>query len=686
MLISYNWLREFAEFKEKPQDLAGRLTMCGIEVSSINKEKDDYLFNVEITPNRPDLLSMIGIAREASCLTAGKFTLPKAESFKKNIGENIDVQIKATSASFRYNATLIKDVEVKVSNQKITGRLNSLGIRPVNNIVDITNYCLLETGQPLHAFDYDKIKGGKVIVRWAEKGESIRAIDGNEYKLDEDMLVIADSQSPIAIAGIMGGIDTEIDFQTKNVLLECAHFDPLTIRRTSRKLGLSSDSSYRFERGVCLENISQVAQRASYFIAQIPGAKITDNVDLSKKRIKDRFTILRKDEIKRILGFDISAREIKRILTGLGFRMTSLNKNKMKIKIPPFRNDILREVDLIEEIARIYGYDKIPGTLAKVSPKRIQKYRSSPTVSEDFKYKAKQTIVDTLISCGISETINYSLTNKAQLKLTGYDRDATPLKNPLSIEQGILRPTVLVGLLNTVAWNLNRQIDRVSIFEVGKTFKIRNENLLEEEKIAICLCGDNFLDNWQIKPKAVNFFDLKGIIEFLLITLGVTDYKFNPFNNTLFLNNQSAKITVAGQDIAVMGKVREDILDKFDIETDVYAAEIEYEKILSYMRLEPKVKPIPKYPHIRRDIAVIVNKDLESKAIVNEILKIGRPLASEVALFDIYTGKQIPPGYRSLAYSIKFQSQRRTLTDEEVDEIQEKIQKSLVENLKAQIR
>ncbi len=687
MLISYNWIKEFAKVNETAEGLAKKLTMAGIEVSSVVKEKNDYIYDAEITPNRPDLLSIIGIAREGACITRSKFIPPKIEPFKKNIGADIDVQIKASSACLRYNATLIKNTEVKVSSHKITCRLNSLNIRSVNNIVDITNYCLLETGQPLHAFDYDKIKGRKIIVRWAKKNESIHAIDGSEYKLDESILVIADEERPIAIAGIMGSVDTEIGPETKNLLLECAHFDPLTIRRASRKLGLSSDSSYRFERGVCLDDIPGVAQKTSSLIVQSTGSEITNNIDICKKKTENKFATLRRDELMRILGFNIPLEEVRRILTDLGFKIKSSKKGKIIVRIPPFRQDISREADLIEEVARIYGYNRIPDTLAKVSPKQIQRYRSSPKVTEAFKYKAKQAATNILISVGLNEVINYSLVNERDVKSLGFDSEKVVwIKNPLSNEQGLMRPTLILGMLNTVMWNLNRQIDDVSIFETGKTFYKKNKKIHEGEKIGICLCGNKFAGNWQIEPKAFNFFDLKGIIERLLTALGISNYKFNHFEDNLFIRKHSAKVTLGNQDIAIAGKVRKDILDIFDIETNVYVAEIDFEKILPYLKMEPKVKPIPKFPHIVRDLAVIVKGNLESKTVVEQIEKIGKPLVKEVTLFDIYTGRQIPPGYKSLAYSIKYQSQERTLTDEEIDEIQEEIQRALVENLKAQIR
>lgn len=688
MLISFNWLKDFTEVKDTPEKLAQKLTMAGIEINSIDKVKNDFIYDAEITPNRPDLLSIIGIAREASCLSGSKFKPPREKDFHlKHKDSNITVDIKASGACLRYNATLIKGVKIKVSKKIIAHRLLALGLRPVNNIVDITNYCLFESGQPLHAFDYDKIKGKKIIVRWANKNETMKAIDGKEYKLDNDILVIADEEKPIAIAGIMGGLETEIGLETKNILLECAHFDPVVTRRAARKLGLSSDSSYRFERGICLYEIPQAAKRAAHLIKDDTLGVITDNLDILKTKIDESYTRLRIKEVERILGFSLSLSEIKRILTGLGFEVGSLKSDELRIKIPPFREDVAREIDLIEEIIRIYGYDNIPIVPAKISPKRIERYKSSCDVTESFKYKTKQFIKDILISFGLNEVITYSLLSKKRLERSGYkDEEIVILKNPLSVEQEVLRPTVINGLLEVIGWNLRRQIENAMVFELGKVFLKKNSKLSEKERLGIALCGSKSSGDWQIKEKAVNFFDLKGIIESFLIKLGISNYNFIEVDNDIFTKGHSAKVTIGKETIAVLGKVKEDILSALDITKNVFAAEVYFEKILPNIKLEKKVKPLTKFPAVLRDLAVIIRNDLPSNLIIEQIKKTGKALIKEVTLFDLYTGKQVPSGYKSLAYSIKYQSKNRTLTDEEVDKVHTEIQRTLVENLKAQIR
>ncbi|MCK4518757.1 MAG: phenylalanine--tRNA ligase subunit beta [Candidatus Omnitrophica bacterium] len=688
MLISYNWLKDFADIKITPEELAERLTMAGIEIGSIEKLKDDFIMDAEITPNRPDLLSMEGIAREAACLTESSFRELNAESCEaENSGESIEVKIQVPAKCLRYNATLIRDAKVKISDEKITRRLSTLGLRPVNNIVDITNYFLLASGQPLHAFDYDKIEGSTVVVRWAKKGESIAALDSREYKLDEDILVIADEKKPIAIAGIIGGIDTEIGYETKNVLLECAHFDPVVIRRAARRLGISTDSSYRFERGVCMETIPAVARKAALLIAQSAKGSIKGRRDIFEGRLKERSGKLRIDEISRILGFKISLDKVKRILTALGFEVTAAGERSLTFKIPFFRQDVSREIDIIEEVARVYGYDKMPTTLARISPKQIKKYRSSAGISEFRKYKIKKMARDILSDRGLNEVITYSMISEKSLSKFNYLPDEiVKVQKALSVEQEILRPTLIPGILNVLSWNLNRQVEDLMIFELGDVFLNKGGKFSEGAALAIGLSGSKFANDWRIKSKPFDFFDLKGIVENLFSRLGIKDIVFKRVDSGIFVKGRSAVVTMADKKLAVLGKVESAALDTFDIEDEVYAAEVYLEEVLLCVRLVDKVKPIPKFPAVTRDLAVIVKNDLSSSEIIKMIKKTGKGLIREVALFDVYSGKQIPTGYKSLAYSIKYQSEKTTLTDPEVDKVQTEIQKTLVNNLKAQMR
>ncbi len=689
MLISYNWLKDFTNLKDSPQRLAEKLTMAGIEVSSLEKRKDDFIYNAEITPNRPDLLCAKGIAREAACLTRSKFYDPLSSTVDtQSIGGNIDIEVKQKKACPRYNATLIKNIQVKVSDEKITRRLSALGLRPVNSVVDITNYFLLGWGQPMHAFDYDKIEGRKIIVRYANKGEKLLALDGKEYELDETILVIADAKKPIAIAGVIGGVGAEIGLETKNVLLECAGFDTILIRKAARKLGISTDSSYRFERGVPVTSVGEIALAAASFIQKKAGGKIIDNLDVSNLQVKKVTCTLRFSEIKRILGINISQDDVKKILVSLGFIIENEVQDSLEVTTPFFRRDVKREIDLIEEIARIYGYDKMPSTITKVSSGQIDNYKSlSGVVDETIRFAFKRKIHQSLCACGLNEIITYSMISDKESAVFGFKSDeVVKLQKALSSQQEIMRPTLLSGLMQALSWNINRQIDDIGVFELGDIFINQNHKFTEKLNVAFGLCGRKYINDWKHKPKEVDFYDLKGILEDFLDHLGIKDVQFLECEEPYFSKGAGAKVNYKNKTIARFGKLAAEVISVYDVDKDIYAAEVYIEDILGDMCLKKKFKPIAKFPAVTRDLAIIVKSDLSTREIIDKIRVTGKHLIKEVTLFDVYEGKQIPPGYLSLAFSIKYQADDRTLIDEEVDEIQTRIQKVLVENLKAQIR
>ncbi len=689
MLISYNWLKDFTNVKDSPQRLAQKLTMAGIEISSLKKRKDDFIYNAEITPNRPDLLCAKGIAREAACLTRSEINDPLISIVdSQSLGDSIDIEVKQKKACLRYNATLIKNIQVKVSDEKITRRLSALGLRPVNSVVDITNYFLLGWGQPMHAFDYDKIEGHKIIVRYAKKGEKLLALDGREYELDESILVIADAKKPIAIAGVIGGVSTEIGLETKNVLLECASFDAGLIRKIARKLGISTDSSYRFERGVPVTSVGEIALAAASFIQKKVGGKITDNLDISNLETEKITCTIRFSEIERILGINISRDDVKKILVSLGFIIEKETRDFLEVTSPFFREDARREIDLIEEIARIYGYDKMPSTIAKVSSTRIDNYKSlSGVVDETTRFAIKKKIRLMLCACGLSEVITYSMISNKESALFGFKSDEiVKLQKALSSQQEIMRPTLLSGLMQALSWNINRQVDDIRVFELGDIFINQNHKFSEKLNVAFGLCGRKYINDWKYKPKEIDFYDLKGILEDFLDDLGIKDVQFLDCEDGYFSKGAGAKVNYKNKTIARFGRLAAEVISAYDVDKDIYAAEVHLEDILGDVCLKKKFKPIAKFPAVIRDLAIIVKTGLSTREIIDEIKGAGKDLIKEVTLFDVYEGKQIPSGYLSLAFSIKYQADDRTLIDEEVDEIQTRIQKVLVENLKAQIR
>ncbi|MBM3253867.1 MAG: phenylalanine--tRNA ligase subunit beta, partial [Candidatus Omnitrophica bacterium] len=556
--------------------------------------------------------------------------------------------------------------------------LESIGLRSINNIVDITNFCLFEFGQPLHAFDLDKLKGNKVVVRKAKRDESIVTIDGLKRVLDEDILVIADAERPVAIAGIMGGKDTEVTESTKNILLESAYFDPPTIRRVARKLALSSDSSYRFERDISFENVKRCSDRASLLIDKVAKGKIVSEFfDVGKKPQKEKFIVLRPSRVNKILGVNIPETFIEETLTNLGFDVLS-KKDAFNIKPNYLRKDVTREIDLIGEIARLYGYGKIPSKI----PKGLI---TTETAKENDSKKVKFAR-DILVSLGFNEVITYSLISTQILKNLGMEVDNTiiKIKNPLSAEQAIMRPNLICGIINTASFNLNRKESLINIFELGNIYKRQNGNYNEELYLAGALCG--IIDRgWREKPRQTDLFDLKGILEELFKRLRI-DVEFNKEPRQILSDNSSCGIYVKERCIGVLGELKSEYLHSFDIKERVFVFEMNFNSILKEIDLNKYFTSIPRFPSVKRDISLIIDRKISSAQIMSVIRTQSSALIKDVKLFDQYAGSQIPPDKKSLAYSIEYQANDRTLADEEVNALHLTIAKALQDKLSAQIR
>ena len=689
MLLSYNWLKEYIEVDVNPRRLAEMLTSAGLKVDSVGKQSKsaDYVLDIEVTSNRPDCLSVIGVAREFSALTGKKLKVPAAK-FKEAdsaAGIPVSVRIEAADKCLRYTARLIDGVKVKSSPRWLKERLMAVDIRPVNNVVDITNYCLMETGQPLHAFDYDKLEEREIIVRLAKKGENLVTIDGVSRALDISMLVIADKRKPVALAGIMGGKDTEVTAGTKRILLESAYFDPLSVRRTSRKLGLSSESSYRFERGVDLSSALSHSNRAAGLIAELcAGRSLKGMVDRGRKQASRKTIILRSSRLNTILGSRIKKPRIVKILKSLDFKVTSKQKDTLMVLPPRRRRDVTREIDLIEEVARVYGYERIEPTLPR---------STALSYPEDKKRTAKEIIKDCLLSSGCFEVLTCTLLSENLLKKVNCTLNRTVrIKNPLTREQEFMRPTLIPGLLGVVSRNRNRNVDDIKIFELGRNYfdlSRQGQGLTrhpeEREYLGIAICGERS-QNWQHNAGKLDFFDLKAFVELFLGRLGIEKYAFIEKDYAFLSKFASAAILLKGEQIGFLGRLSQNVLDNFSLSGNVYVAELSLEHILKKADSRRSFSPVPAHPGITRDIAIVVEERIKSGRLVSIIRNVGTGLITEVRLFDLYHGKQVPPGHKSLAYSLKYRAKNRTLTDEEVDKVHNKIRTSLAEELGAKFR
>ena len=633
MKISYNWLKEYIDIKQSPEKLAALLTKSGSEVKAIDRTAGDSIMDIEITPNRSDCLSYIGIAREVSALTGRTVKMPPLKvKGQKPFGKvPFTVDIKDKDLCPRYTARLIRDVKVGESPAWLKKKIITMGLRPINNIADVTNFILFELGQPMHAFDYDKIKENAVVIRCAREGESIISIDNVKRRLEKDMLVIADRERAIAIGGVMGGLDTEVTEKTKNVLLESAYFSPISIRRTSFRLALMSESSYRFEREVDPEMVLGASDRAALLIKDLCGGRIAELVDKGDKPRRRKTVLLRTERLNKILNLGLKEVYVKKVLNSLLIKTTSLKKGTLKVAVPSFRRDIKDEVDLIEEISRIYGYENIATTIPKIIP--------HPEI-KSISWRARERASAILTSLGLNEVITYSLLGKTALgKVFGDSVGAITVKNPLSAEQELMRPSLIPGALNTLSYNINRGIRDLKIFEIGNAY-LKSSETKYSEKINLCIALTGLASNdWQRPKGSVTLFDLKGILEALFRGLRLEDFTLVEKPVSFLEKSASSEIYYKGRYIGNAGCLAGNIEDAFDLKEKVFLAEIDFDTLLPSVNLDKRFRDIPKYPSIKRDISLIAGGDVSFDRITSLVKEQGGELIERIELFDRYTGK-----------------------------------------------
>ncbi|MBN3037856.1 MAG: phenylalanine--tRNA ligase subunit beta [Candidatus Omnitrophica bacterium] len=690
MRVILSWLKDYVDIRIPPESLAEKLTMAGLEVTSLSRVDQDVVMEIEVTPNRTDCLSMVGIAREVAAVTGKSLKLPKTASFRGISSLSIPIQIQDKKLCGRYLGRVIKNVHVAPSPDWFAHRLEMMGVRAVNNIVDITNFCLLELGQPLHAFDLDKLNGQKLIVRRAFNEEEIVTIDGVKRQLSTDMLVIADKQKAQAIAGVMGGQMSEVSENTKHILLESAYFQPLNIHNTSRKLGLATQSSYRFERGVDLEGVYAGSLRAIELIKKLArsGKRKAKPVAIGKlinkgsKSSQTNKVRLRFNKVEEYLGMQVPAAQVKEALRKLEFTIVRKSKEGIMVDVPSFRPDVTREADLIEEIARLVGYDKTPLSLTQLLPQ--PSYLGELELANEQAYHQIRQILSSL---GLSEIMTYSLISRQALRrLESPFENIVTVRNPLSYAQEIMRPTLMVGMLNTLVTNLNRKNISLKLFELSRVY-VRKDSKSIEELAHLCIgMAGKRSESWLEKSQEYSFFDLKGTLEALLHKLGVKNIEFLPVRQPNYVPGRCAKLMAGQQELGNLGEINKEVLNKFDIAHPTFLCELKLYKLLPYIGPEKKFIPLARFPAIERDISLIAPQEVRSGEVMALIKKMGRGLVEQVALFDQYFGEQISHGFRGLAYSIKYRSRENTLTAEEVDKLHGQIRQALIDDLKVQIR
>ncbi|MFC2034710.1 phenylalanine--tRNA ligase subunit beta [Chloroflexota bacterium] len=658
------------------------------EEASVGVPLGDYLSNstldLDVTPNRPDCLSVIGIAREVAALTGQSLHLDEVDykGAAFSLDRQIAVEVVAPDLCLRYCATLIMGIKVVESPGWIQQRLLACGMRPINNIVDITNYVMLEYGQPLHAFDYSKIKGKKIIVRRAMSGEDIVSLDGIGRVLSSDMLVIADKERSVAVAGVMGGANSEVTQETTSVLLESANFNPANIHYTGRTLRLPSEACMRFERGISPELTLPALNRATRLIEELADGEAAKGlVDVYPGRVGRKPVLLSTDDVKRVLGVEFSLDQIVDTLTSCGFACKQAGSaSEIFVTVPYWRSDIHLVVDLVEEVARIRGYDRIPTTMLS---QPIPKQNPAPIIG------LKREVRRSLIGYGFQEVINYSLTGLEVLnKLSPDPHPLEPmllrLANPMTVEQEYLRPNLRTNLLAALSDN-SRYVDGgIRLFEQGKVY-IPRLNDLPDEREVLCglLSGPRLEKLWHGGDELIDFYEAKGITESLLSQLGIV-VSFEECSDISLHSTKQAAIVVTGNRLGIVGELHPKVLQNFEIDGAAYLFEIDLVALLPFTLGHKMFEPILRFPAIVRDMALVVAAEIAHQKVLDIIRSFS--LVRRVAIFDVYSGEQVSQGKKSLAYRITFQSPTHTLTDNEVNEVQQQILDKLSRDLGATLR
>lgn len=647
---------------------------------------DDFILELDLTPNRGDCLSMIGVAREAAALLGRRFrpVQPSFPELRERIEGQARVDIEATDLCRRFVGRLIKNVRVGRSPLWIQQRLRSAGVRPISNIVDVTNYVMLELGQPMHAFDYDLLKDGRIIVRRAGDGERIISLDGVERALTADMLCITDPSGPVAIAGVMGGLATEVTEKTVSVLLESAYFNPISIRKTSKALGLRSEASLRFEKGIDIGGCARAADRAAQLIAEMGAGEVVSGVvDTYPAPVSERTISLRPARATYVLGVDIAKEEASQILTGLQFKVQDSGEDLL-VTVPTHRVDVNLEIDLIEEIARMHGYNRVPDTLP---------YGPSTQGLKTKEQSFTAGLRDLLAESGLYEVVTYSFTHPrvfSQMNLPGDSplRDTVKIQNPLSEEHSVMRTIMLPGLLEILARNYNRRVQNGAVFEIGRVFYPGGEGCLPEERPVLSAAAmGRAAGSWNTAPREMDFYYLKGVLESLFSRLGTAPVSFRPETaDPSFHPGRTAFLEAEGVKLGVIGELHPEVLEHFELPERVVAFEIDLSRLLAVSGRPVAYTPLPRFPGIERDIAIIIKQETPAAEIFDTIQNAGGDLLRSISLFDIYRGEQVPKGFQSMAFALKFLADDRTLTDAEVGERTEAISKALARRFGAELR
>jgi phenylalanyl-tRNA synthetase beta chain len=686
MNISYNWLRDLVETKLEPQELARRLTFAGLAVEAVHPAGDDWVLELDLTSNRGDCLSHLGVAREVAALEGAKVQSSKfkVQSLGGSAQDFASVEILDADLCPRYAASIIRGVKIGPSPEWMAKRLNAIGQRPLNNVADITNYALFELGQPLHAFDLATLKGPEIMVRRARAGEKMKTLDGVERTFDGEMLLICDAERAVAVAGVMGGLETEITEATTDVLLEAAYFTPASVRRTSRLLGLSTEASKRFERGVDPENVLRAQKRAAELICELAGGVMTENaIDVYPQPHQPVTLSIRPERIKALSGLDATPAEIARILGALGF--TQQNERELIFAAPSWRHDMEREEDLIEEVARIKGYDRIPFAL----PPAVSAGEYLPND------KRRRALRRELVAQGYDEAIKFSFISQA------HDEDLEFLPGLVEGEAGFItlsnsiiegaprmRPSLIPGLLEAARHNFNQGQRDLRLFELGRVFAAQSGQLpVEREAVGLLMTGQLSEAGTAAAGRELDFFDLKGALEAATAAMGLPPLVFAAAEVKHLRAGQSAQISLAdGKTVGFAGRLRDEISAIYKFRQAVYLAELNLDLLLRAEEAVSRYTPLNRHPAITRDLSLLLSRRVAWAKLQQTVSDLQPEYCRSVRLVDIYEGANVPSDQRSLTIRLEYRAADRTLRDDEAETEHRRILVALSERLGAQQR
>lgn len=696
MNISYNWLKDLVETKLASRELAERLTMAGLAVEAVQEVGDDFVLEFDLTSNRPDCLSHLGIAREVAAIEGAGVSVPESvvSRVEGRAGSLTSVEILDESLCPRYAARVVRGVKIGPSPDWLVKRLEAIGQRPINNVADITNYVLHELGQPLHAFDLAKLQEQRIVVRRAKSGEKLKTLDGVERELDDEMLVIADASRPVALAGVMGGEESEISNSTQDVLIESAYFNPASVRRTAKLLGMHTEASHRFERGVDYEGVLRAQERCVTLICEIAGGAATeDAIDVYPQPLARKDVSLRPERVEALTGLQVSTDEMERILTSLGFTQqgtSAASEGSLSFVVPTWRVDVEIEEDLVEEVARLVGYEKIRTELPPASG--AGEYQPSE--------RKKRGMRRALTSVGFDEAINFSFVDASHdgrfELLPGFasaeagEEPYVTLRNSI-IEGGTrMRPTLLAGLLEAVRHNFNYGTRDVRLFEIGRVFLANLEDgelPFERESFALVLTGGATEEGRAGAARELDFYDLKGALESAVEAMNIAPLRFEAASLKHLREGQSARILLdEATAVGSIGRLADEVAAEYKFRQPVYVCEVDLNALLEVKERAVLYTPLPRYPSVVRDVSLLVERRVPFGELIAAVMSEQIEHCRSARLVDVYEGANVPEGKRSLTLRMEYRADERTLRDEEVDEMHGQIVSALEEKFGAQMR